>query len=214
MKIRKVLTVAALTMAFAVTGLAQHMHGQEPKQDAKSEKASSMMGKPTAEQTVDGVRIQLWVITQDEHKKMMQNKMKSEMGGMKHDMMGGAKDTMKMGHDMGSEMKGMDHSKMGMGTKAGSKEADKSKMMDAMMAGTHHVMLKVLDDQTGKAVGDGHIMIAVTAPSGKSSTIHLSEMMDHFGGGASLTEKGSYKFALSFKSGAKTHTAQFEYEVK
>jgi hypothetical protein len=214
MKIRKFLAAGALTMAFAVTGLAQHMHGENPKQDAKPDKASGMMGKPTAEQTVDGVRIQLWVITQDEHKKIMQDKMKSEMGGMKHDMMGGATDTTKMEHDMGGEMKGMDHSKMGKETKAEPKEADHSKMMEGMMAGTHHVMVKVLDDKSGKAVGEGHIMVAVTAPSGKSTTIHLTEMMDHFGGGASLTEKGSYKFALSFKAGSMTHKAEFEYNAQ
>jgi phage tail sheath gpL-like len=127
---------------------------------------------------------------------MKQGEMKRDMGEMKHDM------------------EGMDHSKMGKDMKDGAKEADKSKMMESMMAGTHHVMVKILDDKTGKAVADGHIMIGVTAPSGKSSTIHLSEMMGHFGGGASLTEKGSYKFALSFKSGAKAHNGQFEYEVK
>jgi hypothetical protein len=57
-------------------------------------------------------------------------------------------------------------------------------------------------------------MVAVTAPSGKSTTIHLTEMMDHFGGGASLTEKGSYKFALSFKAGSMTHKAEFEYNAQ
>ena len=133
-------------------------------------------------------------------------------------MMGGAKDSAKMGHDMGGEMKddmkGMDHSKMGKDIKAGAKEVDHSKMMDSMMVGTHHVMVRVRDEKTGKAVGDGHIMVAVTAPSGKNSTIHLVKMMDHFGGGASLTEKGAYKSALSFKSGEKTHNAEFVYEVE
>lgn len=214
MKINNILAVGALTVAMSLTGLAQHTHGQTPQQESKSAKKSDMMGKPTAERMVDGLRVQFWLITQEEHKKMMEGQMKSDMGGMKHDMMGGAKDSAKMDHDRGGEMKGMDHSKMGMGTKAGAKETDKSKMMDAMMAGTHHVMVKVLDDKTGKAVGDGHIMIAVTAPSGKSSTIHLTEMMDHFGSGASLTEKGSYKFALSFKSGSMTHNAEFEYNVQ
>jgi hypothetical protein len=185
---------------------------KESKAMGEPKGMNHMMDKPIAEKTVDGLRVQLWLIPQDEHKKIMDERMKSGMGGMKHDM-GGSKDSTKMGHDMGGmkdDMKGMDHSKMDMGMKAGTIEADKSKMKD----GTHHVMVKVLDDKTGKAVGDGHIMIAVTAPSGKSSTIHLSEMMDHFGGGASLTEKGAYKFALSFKSGDKTHKAQFELEVK
>jgi hypothetical protein len=214
MKINSILAAGALTVAFSLTGFAQHTHGQSAQQENKSGKMGDMMGKPTAERTVDGLRVQLWLITQEEHKKMTEEHMKSDMGGMKHDMMGGAKDSTKMDHDMGGAMKGMDHNKMGKDMKAGAKEADHSKMMETMVAGTHHVMVKVQDEKSGKAVGDGHIMIAVTSPSGKSLTIHLGEMMDHFGGGASLPEKGGYKFALSFKSGDKTHKAQFEYEVK
>ena len=214
MKTTNVLAAVALTVAFSLTGLAQHTHGQSAQQEKKSDKAGDMMGTPTAERTVDGLRVQFWLITQDDHKKMMEGQMKSDTGGMKCDMMGGAKDSAKMGHDTGGEMKGMDHSRMEMGMKAGAKEADHSKMMESMMAGTHHVMVKILDEKTNKAAADGHIMIAVKAPSGKSSTIHLSEMMDHFGGGVSLSEKGSYKFALSFKSGNTTHNAEFEYNVR
>ncbi len=217
MKMNNILAAGALTVALSLTGFAQHTHGQSAQQEDKSGKTGDMMGKPTAEQTVDGLRVQLWVITQDEHKKLMQERMKADMGGMKHDMMGGAKDSAKMGHDMGMmkhDMKGMDHAKMEKDMKAGAKEMDHSKMMESMMAGTHHVMVKVLDEKSGKAVGDGHVMVAVTAPSGKSDTIHLSEMMDHFGGGASLTEKGSYKFAVSFKSGTMTHKAEFEQNIQ
>jgi hypothetical protein len=195
--------------------LAKKTVSAKEQQTTKQSTSMPLMSlKPTVEQTVDGLRVQLWIIAQDEHKKMIGERMKSEMGAMKHDMVGGAKDTTMMDHDMGSNMKGMDHSKMDMGMKAGTKEVDKSKMTETMMAGTHHVMVKVLDDKSGKAIGADHIMIAVTAPSGKSSTIRLSEMMNHFGGGASLTEKGAYKCALSFKSGDKTHSTQFEYEVK
>jgi hypothetical protein len=213
MKINKILATGALTIALSLTGFAQHMHGQSTQEENKSGKMGDMMGKPTAEKMVDGLRVQLWVITQDEHKKIMEERMKSDMGGMKHEMMGGAKDSVKMDHDMGGEMKGMDHSKMGEEMKAGAKGMDKSKM-EAMMAGTHHVMVKVLDEKSGKALVDGHVMIAVTAPSGKSSMIHLSSMMDHFGGGTTFAEKGMYKLALSFKSGEKTHKAQLEYEAK
>ncbi len=218
MKINEILAAGALTVALSLTGFAQHTHGQSTQQENKSGKMGDMMGKPIAERTVDGLRVQLWLITQDEHKQMMEERMKSDMAGMKHDMMRGAKDSTKMDHEMGSnmkhDMKRMDHGKMGKNMKAGAKEADHSKMMESMMAGTHHVMVKVVDEKSGKAVGDGHIMIALTDASGRSSTIHLTEMMDHFGGGVSLAEKGAYKIALSFKSGDKTHNAEFAYEVK
>lgn len=223
MKITNILAVGTLISVLTISGFGQHMHGKPEQQQEKLGKSGDMMGKPTAEQVVDGLRVQLWLITQDERKKMMEDRMKSGMGGMKHEMMGGMKDSSTMGHDMGN-MKGMDHSKMGKDMQAGAKEMDHSKVapeahqpsaeMAGMMDGTHHVMVRVLDDKTGKAVGEGHIMISVTSPSGKGSMIHLSAMMDHFGGGASLNEKGMYKFALSFKSGDKTHKAQFVYEVK
>jgi len=216
MKTRNILA-AAMTVGFSVTGLAQHMHGQTPQQEAKSGKTSDMMGKPTAERTIDGLRVQLWLITQDEHKKMMEERMESGKGEMKHEMMPGAMDSAIAEHNMGGmkhDMKGMDHGKMGKEMKGEAKEADHWKTMEAMMAGTHHVMVKVLDEKTGKVVGDGHIIVVITTPSGKSSTIHLAQMMDHFGGGASLIEKGIFKLALSFKSGSKTSNAEFEYEVK
>lgn len=214
MKLTRIVAVGALSVALSMTGFAQPMHGQSAQQEKKSNKMDDMMGKPTAERTVDGLRVQLWLIAQDEHKKMMEERMKTDMGGMKHDMTGGARDTMKMDHEMAGDMKGMDHGKMGKEMMGGAKEADHSRMMSSMKDGTHHVMVKILDDKSGTSVGEGHIMIEVTAPSGKSSMIHLSEMTNHFGGGASLTEKGVYRFALSFKVGKKAHETQFEYKVK
>lgn len=185
--------------------------GKCPKCGMKLQKVTateekSEMGSPLYDKTIDGLQTRVWVVTQEEHKRMMSSMMKDPAKS------GEMKDGMKQG-EMG-DMKGMDHSKMGKDMKAGAKEADHSKMMESMMAGTHHVMVKVLDVKTGKAVSESHSMIAVTAPSGKSSTIQLAEMMGHFGGGASLTEKGTHKFALSFKAGEKTQNSQFEYEVK
>lgn len=214
MKLISVLPVGALTLVLSVTGLAQHKHGQAAQQENKMGKPGDMMGKPTAEQTVDGVRVQLWMMTQVEHKKMMQERMKSDMGGMKHDTMGAAKDTATMGHDMDGGMKGMDHGTMEKDTMAHGKGADRSKMMEMMMAGTHHIMVKLRDQKPDEADGDGHIMVAVTAPSGKKSTVHLSGMMDHFGGGVSLDEKGSFRLDLSIKAGSKTRKAKFEYVVE
>lgn len=214
MKIINVLTLACMTVAVNLTAFAQHDHGKSEQQKSTMGKAGDMMGKPTAEKLVDGVRVQFWLITQADHKKMMDERMKSGMGDKEHGMMGSGKDSSKMGHDMGGKMMGMDHSKMGKDTTTGSKDMDHSKMMEAMMAGTHHVMVKALDDTSGMAVDDGHVMIGVTAPSGKKSTVHLSEMMGHFGGGVSLDEKGSFKFNVTVKAGSTTRNAEFEKNIQ
>jgi len=211
MKINKILAASALTVAFSLTGVAQHMHGHTPQQDSKPNRSSEMMGKPTAEQTVGGLRVQLWLITQDEHKRTMEREMKSSMGEMMHESMHGENDSAMAGHAMGGMM---GREKMESGKEPETKSPDHMKMMEAMMTGTHHLMVKLLDDKTGKAIGEGHVMVDVTSPSGKDFTVHLSPMKDHFGGGISLTEKGPYKLSLSFRTGGKTEHAQFEYEVK
>jgi len=216
MKVREILVAGALTVAFTAMGLAQHMHSQTSKEEDKSSK-QDMMGKPIAEQGVEGVRVQLWVIPQDEHKKMMQVRMQSGTGDMTHDM-SGMKDSAMSGHKMqggmGHDMARMDHSKMQMEANSNSKGMNHAKSMEAMMSGTHRVMVKLLDEKSGKALGEGHVMINVTDPSGKDAMVHLALMKDHFGGGASFAEMGQYKLALSFKAGDKSGKAQFQYEVK
>jgi len=184
----------------------------------QGKKMSEMMGKPTYEQSTDGLKVQVWLITQDEHKEMMEKRMKDgkgDMGGMKHDMMQGDKDSTKAGHQMGGMMmhqKDMGHEMMGKDAKHDMKEGESMSTMKAMMEGTHHVMVKVLDEKTKKAVTDATVQFVTKASSGKTSTVNLVGMMDHFGGGVTLEEKGEYNLTVGVKSGEDTHKVQFTYK--
>jgi hypothetical protein len=86
--------------------------------------------------------------------------------------------------------------------------------MEAMMAGTHHLMLMATDEATKKEIENVKVEIDLTSPSKKMSTIELKSMKNHFGGGLSLEEKGAYQLLATVKAGEKLHTAQFDYEVK
>ena len=149
------------------------------KKTAAEHSPETMMGKPTLEKSVKGINVQVWLMSQEEHKKMMKERM-GEHGklGMKHD-----------------------------------KEMNKE-MMDAMMAGTHHVMVMATDEATKKAVDDAAIKVAVTSPSNKSSVAELKGMMNHFGGGLTLDEKGTYTLDVSVGINEKTRSANFKYDVK
>jgi hypothetical protein len=61
------------------------------KSDMKKHDMSSMMGKPTVEVKVEGLHMKAWLMTQKQHKKMMDSKMgqmmMGDMKGMKHEGM-------------------------------------------------------------------------------------------------------------------------------
>ncbi len=189
------------------------------KQATEAEQSpSSMMGKPTFEKSVEGINVQVWLITQEEHKKMMKEHMgeQKEKGGMKGMDQGAmhGKGMMGMMHGKKKENKNdKDHHMMGEGMKHDGKEMS-METLEAMMAGTHHVMVMVTDAATKKTIDSASIKIAVTSPSNNSSTVELKSMMNHFGGGLSLEEKGAYQLLATVKVGEKLHTAQFDYEVK
>ena len=171
----------------------------EKKTTSGEPSPSNMMGKPTFEKSVDGVNLQVWLMTQEEHKKMMKEHMgeQKEKGGMKgmdHDAMHG---------------KGM----MGEGMKHGVQDMDPDKM-EAMMAGTHHIMVVVTDEESKKEIENAKVEIGLISPSKKSSTVELTSMMNHFGGGLALDEKGGYTLNVLVKVGDETRTAGLEYEVK
>jgi hypothetical protein len=201
--------IATLVAMFSLTAVAQHQHHMMQKEDKEKDGMSKMMGKPVFEQSVQGVKVQAWLITQEEHKKMMSGQMHGSGEAMEkmsekkaskesnmeemHNMMHGAKDT---------SMHAM-HSKM-----------DHSTMMEAMMSGTHHVMVTITDEKKGDPVDEKEITIQLTAPSTKYSTVKLVSMMNHFGAGLAFDEKGIYKVDLVLGNGKETKNITFSYEVK
>ncbi len=105
-----------------------------------------------------------------------------------------------------------------MKTKMG-KMKDKNMEMDkatkeAMMAGTHCIIVDVTNTANGKEIADTKAKIQVVSPSKKISSVILQPMMNYSGGGVSLDEKGEYLFTINLNVGAGYKTMQFKYEVK
>ncbi len=178
-----------------------------------SDEMTQKMGKATFEQSVNGLHVQVWLITQEEHKRMMSammndsakmHKMQEGMskGEMKHDMGGMMHGDMKMDHKMG-DMKDTMHQEM-----------DHKQMMESMMFGTHHIMMVLTQDKSGEPVKDAVVEVAILSPSKKVAKSNLAVMMDHFGGNLELSETGQYGVSINIKAGDHIANLRFEYTVK
>ena len=108
-------------------------------------------------------------------------------------------------------MKEMKHD--GMGMKDTGMEMDKA-TKEAMMAGTHHIMLHVKDTTSGKEIADANVKVLILSPSKKNSSVELKPMMNHFGDGLALKEKGEYQFTVIVKVDGVPKSTQFKYTVK
>jgi len=195
----------ALTIALTLPLFGQQNHDNMTKTDMKQHDMSSMMGKPTVDVKVEGLHMKVWLMTQKQHKKMMDGKMGQMMMG--EDMKDMKLDGMEMkdtSMGMGKEMKGMKHDDMGM-NKA---------MMDSMMAGTHCIMLDISDAATKKVISDVNAKVMFVSPSKKHSSVDFKPMMSHFGGGLTLNEKGEYEFTVSVNVGGVPKATKFEYRVR
>jgi hypothetical protein len=209
MKTQYALLTTALTIALTLPVFGQHNHDDMTKtdmkkHDMKTHDMSSMMGKPTADATVGGLHMKVWLITQKQHKDMMKGKMGQMM--MRNDNEGATggmemKSMKDSSMEMGEGMKGMKHDGMGM-NKA---------MRDSMMAGTHHIMLEATN-AAGQGIASAKVLML--SPSKKSSSVDLMPMMGHFGAGLTLKEKGKYQITVDANAGGVSKTTQFQYTVK
>ncbi|MEW6060895.1 MAG: hypothetical protein AB1600_03030 [Bacteroidota bacterium] len=192
---KTLITASIVLMLFAVTVKAQHMHHTEGDQKKQKNDMVKMMGDPVFEQSAEGIKVQVWLITQEEHKKKMsehQKEMKHgdmKMDHNKEDMNHG---DMKMDHDM--KHSGHDHAKM--------------------MEGTHHIMVVVTDESAMKEVENTTVGIESFSPSKKVEKTELASMMNHFGGGLTLEEKGKYTFTLVVKVGEKIVKLPMAYNLQ
>jgi hypothetical protein len=205
MKTRNVFLSTVLAIAFTLPMFGQDTHSAKTKTDMKKHDMSSMMGKPTVDATVEGLHMKVWLMTQKQHKKMMKGKMghmmmDEDMKGMKHDGMG-MKDTSMA---MTEHMKGMNHDGMGMDKAA----------KEAMMAGTHCIMLDITDAASGKEISNASVKVMNVSRSKKHSSVDLKPMMSHFGSGLTLDEKGKYEFTVNVTVGGVAKTKPFNYVVK
>ncbi len=221
------LTAAASLFVLSINLSAQMHHHKtmNPKMQQKSattdtskecqcsDDMTEKMGKATFEQSVNGLHVQVWLITQEEHKRMMSammndsakmDKMHEGMhkGEMKHDMGGMMHGDMKMGHNMGDMKDTMGH------------EMDHKHTMENMTSGTHHIMAVLTDDKTGDPVKNAVVEVSTLSPSKKASNSKLEAMMGHFGGNLELGETRQYEITLNIKAGAGTSNVQFHYTVQ
>jgi len=192
MNFKYVLLPIALTVILTLPILGQNTHGDATKTHMKHHHMSKMMGKPTVDATVEELHMKVWLMTQKYHKKMMKE--------MKHDGMRINDTSMAMNKDM----KKMNHDGM---------EMDKA-TKEAMMAGTHCIMLDVTDATNGKEITNGTAKVTIVSPSKMTSSFALKSMMSHFGIGLPLKEKGEYQFSVSVTVGGASKTKNFEYTVK
>ena len=192
MKTKYVLVTAVLAFIFTLTVLGQTTHKTKTKPVIKKNNISRVMGKPTYESTVDSLNMEVWVMTQAQHKKMMNGKMglmmRREMEGLhKHPMMGRMSDS-SMGMDVASRK--------------------------AMMKGTHFILLNATNTVTGKEIADASAKVQIVDPSKNSVSVDLKTMMSHFAGALTLKQRGEYLLTVNLNIGAGYKTMQFKYRVK
>jgi hypothetical protein len=85
---------------------------------------------------------------------------------------------------------------------------------DAVLTGTHYFIFDVTNITNGKEFADSSAKVEIVSPLKKISSVHLQPMMNHFGGGVSLSEKGEYLFTINLNIGSSYKTTQFKYKVK
>lgn len=88
------------------------------------------------------------------------------------------------------------------------------KTKEAMMAGTHHIMLVVTDSASGKEITDASAKVLIEFPSKKNWSTDLKPIMNHFADGLTLDEKGKYKFTVIVKVNGVPKATTFPYKVK
>ncbi len=211
MKINCARLPAVLTIALTLPMFGGETSVDTAKAGMRKHDMSSIMGKPTADATVRGLHIKVWLMSQKKHSEMMESGSGMMMKhGEKEGVMGGMgmKDTsMGMNNDMkstGNDMQGMKPDNM---------EMDKASK-DAMMAGTHHIGLEVTDAAKGTAITRVSVNLLIESPSKKESSIDLKPMMSHFGSGLTLDEKGKYRFTVNVNAAGVVKTTKFQYVVE
>ena len=192
MRTKYVLVTAVLAFVFTLTVLGQTTHKMKTKPVIKKNNISRVMGKPIYESTVDSINMEVWVMTQAQHEKMMKGQMglmlRREMESLhKHPMMGRMSDS-SMGMDLASRK--------------------------AMMKGTHFILLNATNTVTGKEIADASSKVQIVYPSKKTVSVDLKAMMSHFAGALTLKQRGQYLFTVNLNIGAGYKTMQFKYRVR
>lgn len=81
MKAKYALLTTVLTVTLSLPSFGQQNNSDKTKTDMKKLTLSGVMGKPTVDATVEGLRMKVWLKTQKQYKKMMKGKMGRMMMG-------------------------------------------------------------------------------------------------------------------------------------
>jgi len=185
MKTRFVFLPAILTLILSFPVFGQPHDDDPAKSNMQKHDMSSMMGKPTVDATAEGLHIQVWLMTQKEHKEMMEgNRDHMMMHGKKEGAMGqmemkGSKDTSKgSGRDMnvvkleslgkGEDVHVMKLEKLGSRKDKPALKPDSSGMRTDTKAMKHESMETKRSMMDSMMAGTHHLRLDVTdAASGK-----------------------------------------------
>ncbi len=156
-----------------------------------------------------------------------------KMEKMDHDSHGGQKEHGSMDHDSHGDHKGhgdMEHGGMMMeggmamlgeevehGVKGMAHLKDVQEAMAKMgMKETHHFMIMLMDEQSGKALEEGAVAVKIKGPDGKEGKpVKLMGMQGHFGADITMAEKGTYHFKVGSKlADGKKRQYHFHYTVE
>ena len=85
---------------------------------------------------------------------------------------------------------------------------------DAMSAGTHCFLLNITNILNGDEITSAAATVEVVSPAKKNYSFKLLPMMNYFGSGVSLNEKGEYQFTINLNYGSICKTTHFKYKVK
>jgi hypothetical protein len=85
---------------------------------------------------------------------------------------------------------------------------------EAITTGTHYFIFDVTNITNGKEFADTSAKVEIVSPSKKVVSVNLQPMMNHFGAGISLVEKGQYLFTVNLNVGSGYRTTQFKYAVR
>jgi hypothetical protein len=186
MKTKIAFFATLLAFASIIPVLGQSVPEETPNSNWNMNEMRDLAGPPTFEATESGIHMKVWIMTQDEHRKLMEaNESKTQQ-----------KD------EYGNSQQKDNAAGMDKATK------------NAMLAGTHHIKLEATDEVTGNVIENATAKVKVVSPSGKSSWVDLREMTDHFGAGLTLKEKGDYRFIVDIDHAGTTSSKEFTYAVR
>lgn len=228
MKIKFKFFAFVLSMALTLPAFAQFTPATDTiaKPGLKQQDMVSKMGKPTFEATSGDLIFRIWIITQEDHKQMMAetkgNGTGMGMGNMNDKGKGtgmGKGNMNDKGNGMNKDMNMNGMKDMGM-MKDTSAMKGKGMWMDsatkeAMMAGSHLIMVEVQNTVSGKETNAVSAKVDIVSPTNKNSSVDLKMPMEnHFGSGLTLDEKGEYQFTVSVFTGNVTKSIKLKYTVK